>query len=524
MVSPYISQLVDSLKNLKKDDSTIGPNDTTIGINEISKKAGVFYERIRYSIDYREEHTIRRSAIERILSRNLFFSGESKIALVLIQELIRAGYIENHSVLEQNVEAVQRIIDKFLFIEKVLNEKSLSTPRTEKRILSLTATEIELFFFSNTIDELVVTTFFETIKGHVQLSNIKISPEDREVQIYLACRRGLLKNDAGALAYALWLRYIPQWKELNTTNDVVDIAHHFVGIDRTIERQIKNTLSWRLVYRMKNYDIYFSLIREIAIQYGVDTGRVMNDPELLEKEIRRILEEKYKKQNAKTRKSAARAVLYVFCTKMILAFFLELPYDLLVFHAVHYFSLAVNLIFHPLLLLLITSMIRPVGDANTKTIIAGINALVQDKEIKRIRIMGQNDAGLLSAVFLFLYGFIFLFSFGIIVSILQKLGFSVVSILLFTFFLTFVSYFGLRIRYIAKSWTVTVERESSLSFLFNLFALPIIEVGRWFSQTFSSINVFVFIMDFIIETPFKIALEVFDSFVSFLKDKREEIH
>ena len=35
-------------------------------------------------------------------------------------------------------------------------------------------------------------------------------------------------------------------------------------------------------------------------------------------------------------------------------------------------------------------------------------------------------------------------------------------------------------------------------------------------------NILVFIMDFVIETPFKVVLSVFDSFISFLKEKREE--
>lgn len=32
------------------------------------------------------------------------------------------------------------------------------------------------------------------------------------------------------------------------------------------------------------------------------------------------------------------------------------------------------------------------------------------------------------------------------------------------------------------------------------------------------------LMDFIIETPFKVLLNVFDSFLSFLKDKKEEMY
>ena len=123
-----------------------------------------------------------------------------------------------------------------------------------------------------------------------------------------------------------------------------------------------------------------------------------------------------------------------------------------------------------------------------------------------------------------LYGFIFLLSFGVVILILNRLNFNIMSIALFTFFLTLVTYFGLRIRFTAKNWAVTSDRERTIYFLGNILIMPIVEVGRWLSHKFDSVNVLVFIMDFIIETPFKVLLNVFDSFLSFLKDKREEMY
>ena len=98
--------------------------------------------------------------------------------------------------------------------------------------------------------------------------------------------------------------------------------------------------------------------------------------------------------------------------------------------------------------------------------------------------------------------------------------FNVVSIILFLFFLTFVSYFGFRIRYNAKKWIVARDDESISGLLLNLFATPIVRTGRWLSRKFSSVNVFVFLMDFILEVPFKFVLGTFDSFISFLKEER----
>ncbi len=68
------------------------------------------------------------------------------------------------------------------------------------------------------------------------------------------------------------------------------------------------------------------------------------------------------------------------------------------------------------------------------------------------------------------------------------------------------------------------EDTRTLALAFNLFALPIVRAGRWLSRTFSSINLFVFVLDFIIETPFKLLLHFSDTFVSFLREKQEDVY
>ena len=47
--------------------------------------------------------------------------------------------------------------------------------------------------------------------------------------------------------------------------------------------------------------------------------------------------------------------------------------------------------------------------------------------------------------------------------------------------------------------------------------------GEWLSRTFSSINVFVLILDFIIETPFKRLLNFVNQFLMYLREKGEAI-
>ena len=43
-------------------------------------------------------------------------------------------------------------------------------------------------------------------------------------------------------------------------------------------------------------------------------------------------------------------LIIVFCTKILVALLLELPYDIWVLHGINYLALGVNVVFHPVLL------------------------------------------------------------------------------------------------------------------------------------------------------------------------------
>ena len=524
MVSSQIAKLLESLKQPASKDDIASKDEFYVKVNELAKKAGVFYEKIRYLIDYKEEHTIRRNAIQRILKRNLFFKTEGKVAELLIHELIRGGYLESGSFSENRISYVQGIIDKFLSLQNSLASATGGDLATNKKITGLAASEIEIYLFGAKIEESVFTAFYETAKDSIKISRIPISEDEKDAQIYVACLRSFLKADEQTIAYRLWLRFMPNWTSIRDISEIQEAAKIFPSVQRRIDIESSDGLSWRIARKLKNQAIYFNLIKEIVERYGADSEQILNNPASVEKQAKNILESKYKKENSRIRKSALRAIIYIFFTKTILAFILELPYDLAILGKIYYPALIMNVAFHPLLLLLITYTIKPLGEKNTDLIIFGLNTVIYEGAMPSIQIRGKKTKNFLYFLFLILYGFIFLLTFGAVVFVLNKLNFNFMSMILFIFFLTLVAYFGLRIRYIAKNWTASSDKERTLRFLGNILVMPIVEVGRWLSQKFEGINILVFIMDFIIETPFKVVLSVFDSFISFLKEKREEMY
>lgn len=97
MISSAVSEILERLHEEKIRLPVSGP---MVSVHKLTSRAGAFYEKIRYLVDYKDEHTIRRSAIERILKRKFSFEGEKNVGMPLLQELVSAEYLPNNQVPE----------------------------------------------------------------------------------------------------------------------------------------------------------------------------------------------------------------------------------------------------------------------------------------------------------------------------------------------------------------------------------------------------------------------------------------
>lgn len=500
--------------------------DATINSNTLITKAGSWYEKLRNLVEYQEEHNIRRSAMERILRRHLHFGAVHGLGLPLLREYVSGGYLPNNTVPEKVAIQVEAIVGKYMLLARNLKPSpGFDAAELRKWCISFAATEVHNLFFPNTAAELTTdalhTTALMRLKFTAAVSEAKLFS-----QCYIACRRTLLRSTDAETVYALLLKYFPNLTFVKTEAEVVVLAEPLSrGLVATV-RQLKKPLTWRIAAKLKNYSIYFSLLKDVLEQQGPTASMtIINNPSELNNYVRKILEARYEITNKQIVRRGLRAVAYIFFTKMLLAIALEFPYDLFFLGIVDYQALTINVLFHPLLLLLMTRGIAKLGPSNTTAVLNGVNKSIYDpNNLPVIVINNKPNRGWWMILFSILYLGLFILTFGAIISGLRVINFSTVSIILFIFFLALVSYFGLRIRHLAKVWKAETPNERGFSSLLNLITLPILRVGRWLSTTFSSINIFVFIMDFIIEIPFKIILRALDAFLGFVREKREEIY
>jgi len=266
------------------------------------------------------------------------------------------------------------------------------------------------------------------------------------------------------------------------------------------------------------------ILREVLYE-DLKAARVLvDDPKLLENKIREVCQNKYSETIRRLKTHILRAIVYVFITKMLLALIIEIPFDYYILKTFNWLAAIVNISFPPFLMVMIASTIRTPSEKNTAAMIKGLEDILSSKEpeVQYIREPKRRNwftRGLFNLVYLIT----FLIPFILIIYILRKINFSILSILLFLAFLSIVSFFGVRIRNSARELVILKRRENIIGELFDFLTLPFIRVGRWLSFNFSRINIFIFIFDFLIEAPLKIILQSIEEWLAFFKEKKEEL-
>jgi len=244
--------------------------------------------------------------------------------------------------------------------------------------------------------------------------------------------------------------------------------------------------------------------------------------------IKKACNQKYSKAKTKLWRAALRSIIYIFLTKSIFVLVIEIPAIRWFNEELNYLSLVINIVFPAVLLFFIVLTTRKPAEDNTEKIVSGIKEIsfiTQDKKSALTLRKPRKRNFIAAAIFNLIYAASFCFSIYLIIKLLTLplIGFTWVSVVIFLFFLAFVSFFSILTTKGIKELLVIERRESLLAFLVDLFYLPIIMVGRWLSNNMSKVNIFVFIFDFVIEAPFKILVDIADDWTKYVREKRDNM-
>jgi len=500
-----------------------------ITVSKTSQAAGAVYEKVRKAVEYEEEHLVRRSAIRRILVRRIDAIDEEGMtrAEALLREMVWAKYLPNKKVPVEMIETIDEIIAKYdnLFTEIEGTEKA---KHNREWIFDVMATEIEYTLDSPRVDEALANFMFHKVKDNLVWQAEEVEESQRNMLVYTAIYRALLKSNTATLRYRVFTLYFPNWPNA-TKKEIKEVASRVAVVIDAVEEQITHPYADQLFRLMRRNAFVFLTIRDIIQESGGESESIFKDDDKLKRAVRKAAEKRYASYKIKRTRTVGRAVLFLLITKMVLAIAIEVPYEQFVIGEISKLPLAINILFHPLFLATIGVSINIPAKKNTDRLIELIKDIVREEESENklglvFKVKRPWTQGILGKFFTTIYILTYVLSYGIIAWILLRfIHFNIVSTTLFLFFFSLVAYFGIRIRQSLRELLVIERQGGFISTTIDFFLLPIVRVGRWMSMRAPKVNIFVFFLDFIVEAPFKLVVNLIEGWISFMREQKEEI-
>ena len=507
---------------------------STIHVDEVASKVAAFYEKIRGIVDWREEHLMKRGAIERNLKRRLLISKEGKaITEPLILELIRGGHFPNDHIEESKIGEVEKILNKYIYIlEKSPNSHSEKIKlQLYNWILGIAACEIEETLSSSSRERALIDYMMESMKEKIKIKEGVvvlggISEEIKNTQIYIAIHRALFKLDAPIISYHLLKRRYLQWQDL-PASELQEISLNIYLIWESLERDLKHPLTDKLYNVCERYDTPYLLLGDILSEENPDEFyQKFSKPEVLEELIRRAYSKRLSTLKHRLTRAAILSTLSIFLTNSFSLMVLEIPLARLIMGTFLPLTIAVDILGPTFLMFLLVVTIRPPSKNNLDVVLMETMKIVYErKENDVYEIKIPRKKGLITK---FIISLIYLFgacvSVGLIAYIFEWANFPPTSVVINIVFVALIAFAGLAVRNRAEELTVEQKKAGFFGFLFDIFFLPIVGLGRWLSNKWKKYNAIAIFFNALIDLPFQVFIEFLEQWRYFLKEKKEEIH
>jgi hypothetical protein len=526
-LSQYTIALIESLKQIRPKPR---PDDLSkISVSQTVSFFALAYEKIRNAVEYREDHQIRRGAIERIIKRLLMLNptGED-VAENLIRELLWARYFDSDTLGAKDIQVTQTIIDKYLFLLNlmIVGRNQADRDFLYRFLIDLLTCEIEENLNPEGSQKNASFSYFvyQVLRNKIKLEGV--SDDQKNAFFLAAVEKTFRRSDQSYQRYHLFTTFykpISQFEKKEMNELATKLPTIFTKVDQMIKSPYVDHLSRFIKKQLPPFLILFSIINDKFSEIN----QILTNKDRLWNEVELTCRQKY--QNIKNRlvNLAVRSFIYIFLTKMIFALILEFPLSKFLYGEVNWTSIAINTIFPGFLMLFIIAFFRLPGADNTQKIYQRIVEIIDaDKSyetaIAFVRRRVKEKKPILIFGFTVFYSLTFLITLSLIFEVLTFLNFNLVSQAIFLFFVSVVTFFSYRIKQVVNEYHLS-EKESILSPIADFFFMPILSIGKFLSQEIARLNFFIFIFDFLIEAPFKFIFEIIEEWISFVRKRKEEI-
>ncbi|MBU2540095.1 hypothetical protein KJ786_02965 [Patescibacteria group bacterium] len=544
---PQLSQATkDLLSQYRSGDKVnqLPEGVTTVHVDEVAAKVAVFYEKIRGIIDWREEHLLKRGAIQRTLKRHFFVGIDilqekltrESIAEPLVLELIRGGHYPNDKIPETKITDVQKIIEKYIFILKNIPqaESGQDSLHFYNWLLSIAACEIEETLSSSYKERALISYMYELMKERIVLNEgaLAIKPlkeEEKNVQIYIAVQRALFKLDAPVISYHLLKYKYPDWRDIGQEK-LLEAAKNMLLLEKKIERNLSHPLSGKFYQICEKYDTPYLLLGDILSEENPEElSKKIAEPEAMESLIKNTYNKRLSTLKTRVHRAAFYSTLSVLLTNAFSVLILEIPVAKLIygfFSNSPFLTISVDILGPTFLMFLMVATIKPPTKNNLNIVIMETMKIIYQKEKQDVyEVRHSRQKGLImKSIIGLIYLSVALVSFGAIYWIFYLAKFPITSAVINIMFIAIIMFTGLAIRRKSEELTVEEATPGFLGFIFDILSLPIASTGQWLSNKWKKYNIISAFFSALIDLPFMTFVRFIEQWRYFLKEKKEKMH
>ena len=519
--SPFSSLANTLIKAFEEKQETT--SDKKISVNILVTKVASYYEKLRTSMDYGNEETILRRAIERNLKRRLFLDTDPKsLAHDLVRELIWAGYFKDDTLPESVIKKVSDSINLQLELKKRIAKLKLA-PGVDiyEFIIQILSCEIYTILAPNNPREAMANFMFHVLKNSVDI--IDDSKQTTDVQVFVAVRKNFARDDIAFLRYKLFVQIFGRLTDANFNQTVSSFPK---GLNEIIY-QLSYPKKDRIFNHIKKKTPPFLILYDLLRQEKDNLKELVKNQENFKSVIYAICDKRYRNIRNKVKTAVIRSFIFILFTKAFVALSIEGTFEKIFYGSVQWGSIALNIVVPPILMVLAGMRIKTPDDKNSHIIYLDIYKLLLEENPKitediSLKLKPDSVKTIKDYVFSLLWFLSIILIFGVISIFLTRLHFNPLSQAIFLFFIAIISFLSYRIYQTASAYTV-IFKKNILTPILDFFFVPVIRVGRGFTEGITQANFILIIIDYIIETPFKGLVGFFEQWFSYLAAKREEL-
>jgi len=534
-ISSGLQRLIKDYQFWQKSLS-LTPGAIVIQADEVASKLASFYERIRKVVDWKEQHLMRRVAIERILKRRLLLRTKGQqIAEPFVLELVRGGYFPSTPIEKEKVAIVQKVLDKYIFILdrlKKIDLKNKNQGEVYTDILGIAACEIEEVLAPNFyLKQNALVRFAEEVMGErIKVGSrarelTQITEEETRIQIYIGLQQSLFKLDAPIISYNLIKRYYPFWAH-PSSGEIKAFTERLGQVLEDIDNQLNHPLANKFYKIIERHNTPYLLLDDILSENPQAlSSEEIKDPLSLNRIVGKAYSARLKTLRSRLGRAAFYSTLSIFLTNIFTLYVLEFPFAKYVMGNINPLAALIDVLGPTFLMLFLVSTVRTPSSKNKKIVLEEVQKIVYEKTKKinyEVEIYRKGNF-----VFRLINNLIYTISFGacfgLILLALYKLNYPPLSYVLLIMFTSLIAFTGNKIRKRSRELHVTEKKDSFFQIIIDLFSVPVMSLGKWLLARWKKINILGVAFNVLIDTPFLIFVQFLEQWRYFLKEKKENL-